>query len=144
MIELVKCLLAYSIVSHLFYLSMQWCHMCKFKTRWKERRFNRAINTSAKKVSKYINFLFNNLCHYIKNLRSFAIVILVFFLFFLLVTFSGRAAENVLANVLRLVIKETCDQDLAHSLDTSRNISVKIVFKLLFATHVAHDTDYVR
>ena len=61
------------------------------------------------------------------NANSFAIAILVFFfLIFLLVTFSGRTAERFLANVLRLVIKKACYQDLSHSLDTSRNISVKI------------------
>ena len=34
------------------------------------------------------------------NAKSFAIAFLVFFHFFLLVTFSGRAAESVLVNVL--------------------------------------------
>ena len=60
------------------------------------------------------------------NANSFVIAILVFFLIFLLVNFSGQAAERFLANVLRLVIKKACYQDLSHSLDTSRNISVKI------------------
>ena len=50
---------------------------------------------------------------------------LVFFLFFLFVTFSGRTAKSLLANVL--VIKKTCDQDLTHSLDTRKYISVIIV-----------------
>ena len=59
--------------------------------------------------------------------KCFAIVVLVFFLFFLLGTFFGQTAKSLLANVLRLVIKEACDQDLAHSLDTLENISVKIV-----------------
>ena len=61
------------------------------------------------------------------NAKSFAIAILAFFYFFLLVTFSGRTAKSFLANVLTLLIKKACDQDLNHSLDTSRNISRKIV-----------------
>ena len=56
--------------------------------------------------------------------KSFAIAILVFFSFFLSfpVSFSG--------NILRLVIKEACHQDLAHSVDTARNISVKFVLQV--------------
>ena len=61
------------------------------------------------------------------NAKSFAIAIRAFFYFFLLVTFSGRTAKSFLANVLTLLIKKACDQDLNHSLDTSRNISRKIV-----------------
>ena len=62
------------------------------------------------------------------NAKSFAIAIFFFsFFFFLLVTFSGRTPKNFLANVLTLVIKKTCDQDLTHSLDTPKHISVKIV-----------------
>ena len=61
------------------------------------------------------------------NAKSFSIAILAFLNFFLLVTFSGRTAKSFLANVLTLLIKKACDQDLNHSLDTSRNISRKIV-----------------
>ena len=62
------------------------------------------------------------------NGKSFAIAILVFFLFFLfLVSFSGRTAESFLANVLTLGIKKACDQDLSHSLEKPRRISLKIV-----------------
>ena len=51
-----------------------------------------------------------------------------FFLFvFLLVTFFERTAKSFLANALSLVIKKPCDQDLTHSLDTPKCISVKIV-----------------
>lgn len=47
-----------------------------------------------------------------------------FFIFFLSfpVSFSG--------NILRLVIKEACHQDPAHSVDTTRNISVKFVLQV--------------
>ena len=48
-----------------------------------------------------------------------------FFLFFLLVQFSGRTAKFFLRNVLRLVIKEACEQDVTCSLVTSKNISEK-------------------
>ena len=58
--------------------------------------------------------------------KSFAITVLVFFLFFFLVTFSGRTAKKFLANLLTFINK-TCDQDLNHSLDTPKHISVKIV-----------------
>ena len=50
-----------------------------------------------------------------------------FFLFFLPFLFSGRTAKSFLANVLTLVIERTCDQELTHSFDTSKNISVKTV-----------------
>ena len=59
------------------------------------------------------------------NVKSFAIVFLVFFSSFPSRQFFGRIAGNFLANVLTLVIKKACDQDLIHSLDTPRNISVK-------------------
>ena len=62
------------------------------------------------------------------NAKSFAIGILVFFCFLSLpVHFSGRTAKSFLVNVLRLVIKKACGQDLTHSLDTPKNIFVKIV-----------------
>ena len=60
--------------------------------------------------------------------KIFAIAILVFFL---LVPFSGRAVKSFLASVLTLVIKKACDQDLTHSLDTPKIISVKIVPEVL-------------
>ena len=50
-----------------------------------------------------------------------------FFLFFLLVNFSGRTAKSFLVNVLSWVIKKACDQGLTHSLDTLKSFSVKIV-----------------
>ena len=59
--------------------------------------------------------------------KCFAIVVQVFFSLFPSRPFFGQTAKSLLANVLRLVIKEACDQDLAHSLDTLENISVKIV-----------------
>ena len=71
-----------------------------------------------------------NLQHFIAfafNAKRFAIAILVLFRFFLPATFSGRTVKGFLANVLISVIKNTCDQDPAHSLDTPRCISVKIV-----------------
>ena len=71
-----------------------------------------------------------NLQHFIAfafNAKSFAIVILVLFRFFFLVTFSGRTVKSFLANVLISVIKNTSDQDPTHSFDTPRCISLKIV-----------------
>ena len=59
--------------------------------------------------------------------KALQLPILVFFLAFLLVTFSGHTTKSLLANVLILVIKKTCDQDLTHSLETPKHISVKIV-----------------
>ena len=61
--------------------------------------------------------------------KSFAIIFLVFFfLFFLfLVLFLDGLPKPWLTSVLKLVIKKAWDQDLAHSLDTSKNISAKIV-----------------
>ena len=61
------------------------------------------------------------------NTKSFAVTILVFFSFFFLVQFSAWTAKKFLSNVLRLVIKESCDLDLAHSLDTPKKNSVRIV-----------------
>ena len=60
------------------------------------------------------------------NAESFVIAILVFSLFFLFLS-SGRTAKSFLENVLSTVIKRVCDQDLTHSLDTSRYVLVKIV-----------------
>ena len=60
------------------------------------------------------------------NAKSFAIAILVFFLSFLLVLFSGRPAKSFLPYVLTLVVKKACDQDLTRSLGTPKNISVKL------------------
>ena len=57
--------------SHLSAFLLQWGHICKFKAWRKQRRFNGSINTSAQKVSKYVNVFFNNLCCYIRNLTSF-------------------------------------------------------------------------
>ena len=49
-----------------------------------------------------------------------------FFNFFPFVAFSGRTPKSVLANILRLVFKKACDQDLICSLNTSKNISYSI------------------
>ena len=50
-------------------------------------------------------------------------------LFFFLIPNAvfGRTAKRFLAGVLELVTLEACDQNLTHSLDTPKNISVKIV-----------------
>ena len=69
------------------------------------------------------------------NAKSFAIAILVFFLFFFLIPFSGWTAKSFLANLLGLVIKKACDQDLTHSLDTPR-----YNFKKLVPEAVIYDT----
>ena len=39
--------------------------------------------------------------------------------------------DNILANVLRWVTLEACEQDLTHSYDTPKNISVKIVSEVV-------------
>ena len=54
--------------------------------------------------------------------------------FFILFQFSRQTVKSFLVNVLRLVIKEAYDQDLAHFLETPKNISVK------FVSHVIRDT----
>ena len=60
--------------------------------------------------------------------KSFAIAILVsLFLFFLLVSFSGRTSKSVFVNVLTLVTKKACDQYLTHSLHTLKNIFLEII-----------------
>ena len=61
---------------------------------------------------------------------------------FLIVQFSGQTAKSFLVKVLTLVINETFEQDLTHSLDTLKNIAVKVVPKLLFAMRIAHDSAY--
>ena len=77
-------------------------------------------NYSFLSILKIITFAF--------NAKSFAIAILVFsFFFFFFFTFSGGTAKSFLANVLTIVMKKTCDQDLTHFLDTPKHISVKIV-----------------
>ena len=57
--------------------------------------------------------------------KRFAIIFFLFF--FLLLSSFGRTTESFLGNVLTLVIKEVCDQDLIHFLDTPKGIWVKIV-----------------
>ena len=50
-----------------------------------------------------------------------------FFLFRIPSAVFGQIAKSFLANVLKLFSLEACDQDPTHSLDTPKNISVKIV-----------------
>ena len=78
-----------------------------------------------------MKYFFASIFVFVSNAKSFAIAILVFFLFFLLATFSGQTAKSFLRNVLTLVIKKTCDQDLTHSLDTPEQISIKIVSEVV-------------
>ena len=61
------------------------------------------------------------------NAKNFTIAILVSFIFSPLVQSCSRIAKRFLANILKLVIKKAFDQDLTHSLDTPKNISVKAV-----------------
>ena len=58
---------------------------------------------------------------------------LAFFFFFslFLVLFLDGLAKVFLANVLRLFTTEVCDQDLIHSLNTSKYISVKIALQVV-------------
>ena len=67
------------------------------------------------------------------NTKSLAIAILLFlfFIFFLLVTFSGQTAKSFLVNVLSKVIKKACDQDLTHSWDTLKSLSIKVVSQVV-------------
>ena len=75
------------------------------------------------------------------NAKSFVIAILVLFFFFSFSSlFSERTSKSFLANVLSLVIKKTCDQDLTHSLDTPKYIFLKIVPEVV--VHDAYDTYY--
>ena len=78
------------------------------------------------------------------NARSLVIVIFFLFLFLIPSAVFGRTVKRFLTSFLRLITLEACDQDLTHSLDTPKNSSVKTVLRLLFATHVAHDTVYLR
>ena len=72
-----------------------------------------------------------------------------FFLFFLLVTFSGRTAKSFLVNVLSYVInkdltKIKCDQGLNRFLDTQKTLPSELFLKLPFVTRMAHDTAHAR
>ena len=60
------------------------------------------------------------------NGKRFAIAIL-FFLLLIPSAIFGQTTKGFLANVKRLVSREVCYQDLTHALDTTENISVKIV-----------------
>ena len=55
----------------------------------------------------------------------------VFFLFLILSVVFGRTDKNFLANILTLVTTEVCDQDLTHSFNTPKNVSVKIVSQVV-------------
>ena len=70
------------------------------------------------------------------NAKRFAIVI--FFLFLILRAVFGQTAKSFLANILKLVRLEACDQNLTHSLDTSKTISVKIVQVICVACGTWH------
>ena len=78
-----------------------------------QTQYSGNINNISNLILEFLAFAFAF------NAKNFAIVILVFF-FFLLVTFSVRTIKSLLANVLTLVIKKTCDQDLPYSLDTGK------------------------
>ena len=54
-----------------------------------------------------------------------------FFFFSFLVTFSGRTAKSYLVNVLSQAIKKAYDQDLPHSLDTLKSLSIKVIPKVV-------------
>ena len=59
--------------------------------------------------------------------KSFAISFLFFNFFFLLVQFSVQIVKIFLGNVLRLVMKYVCNQNLAYSLITPKDISIESV-----------------
>ena len=85
------------------------------------------IQTMSESASKSIYFSKNSFIAFAFNAKSFAIAILVFFFFSFSSFFLGGMPKSFLDNVLTLVIKKRCDQDLTHSLDTPKHISVKIV-----------------
>ena len=68
---------------------------------------------------------------FVLNSKAFQLHSSFFFLFFLLVTFSGRTAKSFLANALTLVITKTCYQDLTYSLDTPKHIFVEVVLQVV-------------
>ena len=53
------------------------------------------------------------------------------YFFPLLISFSRQTAKTFWANILTLVIKKACEQDLTHSLDTPKNIFIKIVSEVV-------------
>ena len=61
------------------------------------------------------------------NVKSFAIVILVFFLFFFLAAVYGRPAKSFFGNVLWFVFQEACDQGRSNFVDKLKAVSVKII-----------------
>ena len=76
------------------------------------------------------------------NAKSFAIAFLFFLFFvFFLSAFEGTA-KSFLANILRLVTMEACDQDFTHSFDTTKIFPLKMFLQLFFETCVAHKTAY--
>ena len=103
--------------------ALRWCLLKIIKQLLNYRMFF-AFAFNAKSFA-IANSTFFYLFAFAFNTKSFAIAILDLIFFFLLVTFSGRTVKSFLTKVLRLVIKKACDQDLTHSLDTPRNISVK-------------------
>ena len=58
------------------------------------------------------------------NAKRFTIAI---FSFLILSAVFGRTTKSFLANVVRSVTLEACDEDLTHFLDTPKNICVKVV-----------------
>ena len=52
--------------------------------------------------------------------------------------------ESFIGNVLRLVIKEACNQGVTHSFHTPKNVSIKLVPQVVICDIVAHDMAYSR
>ena len=73
-------------------------------------------------MDQYIAFAF--------NAKSFGVAILGFLYFCRPCPVFWTECQKFLRNVLRLVIKQACDQDLAHSLNTSKNSSVNIILQV--------------
>ena len=69
--------------------------------------------------TRYIFLLLFLIFAFACNAKRFAIVI-IFFIFLNLSAVYGQTVKSFLANVLRLVSLEACDQDLTYSLDTSK------------------------
>ena len=73
-------------------------------------------------LNNYLPVIPQNLLCLRFNAKSFVIASLVFFSFW---SSFLDGLKQFLANVLRLIIKKKCDQDLTYSRGTPKNISVK-------------------
>ena len=76
---------------------------------------------------------------FVFNLKSFGISILVFSFFFFLLQLFGRTAKSFLGMFYESLPSKRVTKIRLISLDTLKKVTVKIVSKVLFETHVAND-----